>query len=116
MFEMFRNIRQMAGLMGQMPKIREEMDRLQQTLGQLSAEGDAGAGMVKVRVSGRLEVLGVSIGDELLKQPDREMLEQLLKAAVNQGMEKARQLAAAETRKMAENLGLPPGMALPGMG
>jgi DNA-binding YbaB/EbfC family protein len=116
MFEMLRNIRQMAGLMGQLPKIREEMDKLQQTLGQLSAEGDAGAGMVKVRVSGRQEVLGISISEELLKQPDREMLEQLLKAAVNQGMDRARQLAAAETRKMAEGLGLPPGMALPGMG
>ncbi len=56
---MFKGIGQLAGLMGNLPRIREEMDKLQQRLPQLTAEGDAGAGMVKVRVNGRLEVIAM---------------------------------------------------------
>src|SRR5258707_7745804 len=54
---MFKELGQMAGFLRQLPRIKEEMDRLQQRLGQLTAEGDAGGGMVRVRVNGRLEVL-----------------------------------------------------------
>ena len=54
---MFKEIGQFFSMMRSLPKIREEMDKLQQNLGQLTAEGDAGAGMVKVRVNGKLEVL-----------------------------------------------------------
>jgi DNA-binding YbaB/EbfC family protein len=114
MFDMFRGFGQLASLMKQLPKIKEEMERLQQKLGQLVAEGDAGAGMVKVRVNGRLEVLGFNISDEVMKQNDRELLEDLLEAATNQALDKARQLAAEETGKMATGLGLPPGLSLPG--
>jgi DNA-binding YbaB/EbfC family protein len=99
-----------------MPKIKEEMERLQQRLGQIVVEGDAGAGMVKVRVNGRQEVLGYTIADELMKQNDREMLEDLLKAATNQAMAKSREQVAEETGKLASGLGLPPGLNLPGLG
>ena len=53
---MFKELGQMMGLMKQLPKIKEEMDRLQERLAQVAAEGDAGAGMVKVRVNGKLEL------------------------------------------------------------
>jgi DNA-binding protein YbaB len=46
---------------------------------------------------------------------DREMLEDLIRAAVNQALERVRQLAAEEAAKMASSLGLPPGMGLPGL-
>jgi hypothetical protein len=105
----------MAGLLQQLPKIKEEMERLQQRLGQLVAEGDAGAGMVKVRVNGKMEVLSCSISEEVFRLNDREMLEDLLKAAVNQALERSRQQAAEETGKMAAGFGLPPGLGLPGM-
>src|SRR5438093_923358 len=54
---MLKELGQLAGMMRQLPKIRDEMERLQQRLGQLSAEGDAGGGMVRVKVNGRLEVV-----------------------------------------------------------
>jgi len=110
---MFKGIGQIAGLMGQLPRIREEMDRLQQRLPQLTAEGDAGAGMVKVRVNGRLEMIGCVLSDEVMRLGDREMLEDLIQAAANQAIAKVRQLIAEETGKMASSLGLPPGMGLP---
>jgi DNA-binding YbaB/EbfC family protein len=111
----FKQFGQMASLLQQLPKIKEEMERLQQRLGQLVAEGDAGAGMVKVRVSGKLEMLSCSVSEEALRQSDRELLEDLIRSATNQALERARQLAAEETGKMAAGFGLPPGLGLPGM-
>ncbi len=112
---MFKEIGQLAGMMGQMPRIREEMEKLQQRLPQLTAEGDAGAGMVKVRVNGRLDVTACVISEEIMKIGDREMLEDLIRGATNQAIAKVRQQIADETAKMASNLGLPPGMGLPGV-
>ena len=64
---MFKEIGQIASLMKNLPKIREEMDKLQGRLGQIIAEGDAGAGMVKVRVNGHLEVLSCKLSDEAVQ-------------------------------------------------
>jgi nucleoid-associated protein EbfC len=113
---MFKELGQIFGMARNLPKIKEEMEKLQQKLGQLIAEGDAGAGMVKVKVNGRLEVLSCALSDELLRLNDREMLEDMIRAATNQALQKARVLVAEETSKMATGLGLPAGMALPGMG
>jgi DNA-binding YbaB/EbfC family protein len=112
---MFKEIGQIASMMKNLPKIREEMERLQQRLGQITAEGDAGGGMIKARVNGHLEVVSCTISDELLRLNDKEMLEDLVRAAINQGLKRARQLVAEETGKMASGLGLPAGMNLPGM-
>lgn len=112
---MFKEIGQLAGLMKNLPKIREEMSKLQERMGQIMAEGDAGAGMVKVTANGHLEVQKLTISDEAARMNDREMLEDLIASAVNQALKKARQLVADETSRMATSLGLPPGMDLPGL-
>jgi nucleoid-associated protein EbfC len=112
---MFKELGQIAGLMRHLPKIKEEMERLQQRLGQLTAEGDAGAGMVKIRVNGRMEVLACQLTEEALKLGDREMLEDLIRAATNQALERVRQQTAEETGKMAAGFGIPPGLNIPGL-
>lgn len=112
---MFKEIGQFASLMKNLPKIREEVGKLQERLGQITAEGDAGAGMVKAKVNGHLEVQNITLSAETLTMNDKEMLEDLIAAAVNQALKKARQLVADETGKMATGLGLPPGMNLPGL-
>jgi DNA-binding YbaB/EbfC family protein len=109
----FKELGQFANIMKQLPKIKEEMERFQQQLGQITAEGDAGGGMVKAKVNGRMELLSCTISDEALK--DREMLEDLVVAAVNQALQKVRTQTAEEAGKMATGLGLPEGMALPGL-
>src|SRR5262245_2199547 len=111
---MFKEIGQFASLMKNLPKIREEMGKLQEKLGQIVGEGDAGAGMVTARVNGSMEVLKITIGDEAIKSNDREFLEDLIVAAVNQALKKTKQLVAEETSKMAIGMGFPPGMNLPG--
>jgi len=112
---MFKGLGQLANLVQQLPKIRAEMERLQQRLGQVVAEGDAGGGMVKARVNGKQEVLSCSLSDEAIRLNDREMLEDLIRAAVNQALQRAREMATEETTKMATSFGLPPGTTLPGM-
>jgi DNA-binding protein YbaB len=72
--------------------------------------------MVKVRMNGRMVVLNCAISPDALALNDREMLEDLIKAATNQALEKARQALGEETSKLMGGLGLPPGMNLPGLG
>jgi len=111
---MFKEFGQLAGLLQQLPNIKAEMERLQERLGQVVAEGDAGGGLVKVRANGKLEVLSYSISEDLLGQKDREFVEDLIRAATNQALDKARRQAAEETGKMAAGFGLPAGLGLPG--
>jgi nucleoid-associated protein EbfC len=111
---MMKELGQLAGFMKQLPKIKEEVERFQQRVGSITADGDAGGGLVKVRVNGKMEILSCRLSDEALALNDREMLEDLIRAAVNQALQRVRQLVAEETSKMASNLGLPAGMALPG--
>ncbi len=113
---MFDKLGQFAGLMRNLPRIQEELGKFQDKLGQLVATGDAGAGMVTVTANGRMEVLRCTISDEALRAGDREMLEDLVRAATNQALTKARELVQEETGKMASGLGLPHGMGLPGLG
>jgi DNA-binding YbaB/EbfC family protein len=112
---MFKELGQIAGLMKNLPKIREEMGKLHERMAQIVAEGDAGGGMVRVRVNGNLEVIACTFSDEAIKGGDKELLEDLTAGAVNQAMKKAKELVAQETAKMATGLGLPSGMGLPGM-
>jgi len=113
---MFGQLSQMLGLMKNLPKIKEQVEQYQNRVGQLSAEADAGGGMVKLKVNGHMELLRCEISDDLLKMNDREMLEDLVRGAVNQAIKKVRLLIAEETAKMTSGLGLPPGLEIPGMG
>jgi nucleoid-associated protein EbfC len=113
---LFGNLGQLAGLMKNLPRLQEEAERMRERLEQIIAEGDAGGGMVKVRANGRMVVLACTISAEALALNDREMLEDMIKAATNQALEKARQMMGEETAKLMGSMGLPPGMNLPGLG
>jgi DNA-binding YbaB/EbfC family protein len=112
---MFEKLSAFAGLIRNLPKMKEELERTQQRLGQLTAEGDAGGGMVKVRANGRMEILSCSVTDDAMKLNDREMLEDLIRSASNQALEKVRRLTAEEMSKTMSGMGLPAGLNLPGM-
>ena len=106
----------MKGNIGQLMKqaqmMQENMRRMQESLTTLEIEGQSGAGMVKVVMTGKHEVKRVSIDPSLVKD-DREMLEDLVTAAFNDA---ARKVEAAISEKMAgmtAGLGLPAGFKLP---
>ncbi len=103
---------QLAGLMKQAQQMQENLKKAQEEIAGMEIEGQAGAGMVKVVMTGRHDVKRVSI-DPSLMSDDKEMLEDLIAAAVNDAV---RRLEAATQEKMgglAGGLGLPPGMKLP---
>jgi len=110
---MFKEIGQFASVLKNLPKIREEMDKLQSRLGQITAEGDAGGGMVKIRINGHMEITGCALSDDAMKANDKELLEDLIRAAVNQAVHRVRGLVAEETSKLAAGFGLPLGVNLP---
>jgi DNA-binding YbaB/EbfC family protein len=113
---MFGKLGQLTSLLGNLPKLQAAMEDLKKRLAGLSAEGHAGGGMVRVKVNGQFNVVSVSISPEAMTGGDRELLEDLIVAATNQAVDKVRQLAAEETGKMAQDIGVPPGVNLPGLG
>ncbi|MCU0703667.1 MAG: YbaB/EbfC family nucleoid-associated protein [Fimbriiglobus sp.] len=116
---MFKELSAMMGLLGNKDKMQAELARYQAAVAAITAEGTAGGGMVTVKVSGKLEVVSVKVNEDALKLNDREVLEDLISAATNQALSKAKEQVAAETANMAGSMGLPPGMlgglGLPGM-
>jgi DNA-binding YbaB/EbfC family protein len=105
---MFNNLGNLADLMRNAGRIRETMEKATESLGQVQVEGSSGGGVVTVKVNGRLEVLSVRIDPKLLADGDAELLEDLVTAAVNQGLTKAREASAQAITGLA-------GGAMPGL-
>lgn len=101
---MFKEMSAIASLLRALPRMKEEMESLQKRLAEITVEADAGAGMVRVKVNGRLEVLAIAIAEEALS--DRELLEELIRSATNAALDKARQKVAEESSQMLGALGL----------
>jgi DNA-binding YbaB/EbfC family protein len=101
----------LGGLFRQAQQLQERLASAQEELASRTVEGSAGGGMVTATVNGRLEVLAVRIEPTLLEQPDVEMLQDLVVAAVNAGIRAAQQMMAEEMGKVTGGLGI----KLPGM-
>ena len=98
-------------LMGNLGSIRKKAEAMQEELGRLTAEGSAGGGMVRATVNGRQELVGLKIDPEAVNRDDVALLEDLVKSAVTQAMDKARDLQKEAAAKMIGDLPLPPGVA-----
>ena len=109
----------MASIMKQAQKVQEEMQKVQEDLVNISVEASSGGGMVKVTANCKLEILSISIESEVYGEDDKEMLEDLVAAAVNQASSTAQQRASEEMEKVTGGLlggmNLPGGLKLPGM-
>jgi DNA-binding YbaB/EbfC family protein len=103
----FGNLGNLADLMRNAGKLRETVEKATEKLGQLQVEGTAGGGAVTAKVSGKLEVLSIRIDPKLLADGDAELLEDLVAAAVNQGLTKAREAAAQSISTLAGGLPVP---------
>ena len=111
---MFGQLGNLAELMRNAGKIRESVAKATEALGQLQVEGSSGGGAVTAKVNGRLEVIAVRIDPKLVADGDTELLEDLITAAVNAGLVKARETAAQSLASLAG--GIPPGLLPGGMG
>jgi DNA-binding YbaB/EbfC family protein len=103
---------QLAGLMKQAQQMQDNMRKMQEQLATMEVEGQAGAGMVKVVMTCKHDVKRISIDPSLLAD-DKEMLEDLVAAGVNDAVRKVESLVQEKMSGFSAGMGLPPGMKLP---
>ncbi len=96
--------------MQQAKKMQERLMKIQEELGEKTVEGQAGGGMVTSVVNGKQEVLSIKIADEIWVEKDKELLEDLILAAVNEGLDRSREMAQEEMSKVTGGMQLPFGM------
>lgn len=106
----------MKGLnpMQQVKALQDKMTKIQEDLALKTVEATAGGGMVSVVVNGRQEVMSLKIDRQVVDPEDVEMLQDLIVAAVNDGLRRAQEMAASEMSKLAGGLNIP-GLKLPGL-
>jgi len=109
----------MNDLLKQAQKMQEEMKKVQEGLAAITVEGSAGGGMVKVLANCKLEILSITLEPAVIDPTDKEMLEDLIAAAVNQALQTAQKRANEEMQKvtggMLGGLNLPGNMNIPGL-
>ena len=103
---------QLAGLMKQAQAMQDNLRKAQEELATIEVEGQAGAGLVKVTMTCRHDVKRVSIDPSLLGD-DKDMLEDLVAAAFNDGIRRAEATSQEKMGKLTAGMPLPPGMKFP---
>ncbi len=101
----------LAGLMQQAQKMQEEMQKTQEELARMEVSAEAGGGLVKVIMTGKHAVRRIQIDPSLLD--DREMLEDIVTAAVNDAVNRVAATMQERMSEMTAGIPLPPGMKLP---
>jgi len=106
----------MMKMMGQIKDVQAKVKQAQEELVHITADGEAGAGLVKAIVNGKKQVVSIDIDNSLMNDNDREMIQDLTVAAINKAME-AVEVEAKEAMRKATDGVIPniPGMDLGGM-
>ncbi|MCZ6481174.1 MAG: YbaB/EbfC family nucleoid-associated protein [candidate division NC10 bacterium] len=94
-------------MMKQAQRMKAELERIQEEAAEKRVEGSAGGGMVTVTADGRGEIVAVRIDPEVAQSGDLEMLQDLIVAATNEAMRRARELLSTEMGRMTGGLNLP---------
>ena len=107
---------QLAGLMKQAQAMQEQMQskmaKIEEDLAGIEVEGQSGAGLVKVTMTGKMTVKRIAIAPSLLAD-DKDMLEDLVAAAVNDAVRKAEKVSEEKRASVSAGMQLPPGMKMP---
>lgn len=106
-------MRDLMGMMKQAQALQSKMQAAQAELEQLEVEGIAGGGLVRVRLTAKGEMKGVAIDPSLLKEDEKEIVEDLILAAHNDARGKGEKLSQEKLSALTAGLPLPPGMKLP---
>ena len=96
-----------GNIMKQAKKMQERMARLQQELETKTVEASSGGGMVSVVVNGKFEIISLKIERDVVSAEDVEMLQDLVMAAVNEGVRKAQEMTTAEMSKITGGINIP---------
>ncbi len=99
-----------AKMMQQAKAMQDKMQSMQEKMGGVTVEGASGGGLVKVVLTCKGQCQSIDLDPSVIVASEKEVLEDLLKAAINDAKAKADSKMAEETQKMMSDLGLPPGM------
>ncbi|MEH6579391.1 MAG: YbaB/EbfC family nucleoid-associated protein [Amphritea sp.] len=102
----------MGDLMKQAQKMQEELQKAQQEVARAEVTGESGAGLVKIVMNGRHDVKSIAIDDSLMEE-DKEILEDLIAAAVNDAVRKVESSTQECMAKVTGGMGMPPGFNMP---
>ena len=102
----------MNELMKQAQAMQEKMQKMQEDVARLEVTGESGAGLVKVVMNGRHDVRSVNIDSSLLEE-DKEILEDLIAAAINDAVRKVESTSQEQMQKLTGGLQMPPGFKMP---
>jgi len=105
----------MNDILKQAQNMQSKMQKTQEELVNITVEGSSGGGMVKVTANGKMEILSINIDPEVINGDDKEMLEDLIAAAVNQAIKNAQTKANEEVQKITGGLNLPGNFKIPGL-
>src|SRR4051812_1379047 len=94
----------MMGMMGKAKEMQAKLQQAKEGLANITATGEAGAGMVKATVNGQHQVLKIEIDRDLVKPEETEMLQDLCVAAVNKAMQEVSEKAKVEMKKATEGI------------
>ncbi len=94
----------MMNMMGKVKEMQSKMQEAQEKLGEITAEGEAGGGMVKALVNGKKELLSIEVEPELFKPEDAKLTQDLIVAAVNNALRKVEEKAKDEMAKVTDGL------------
>lgn len=104
----------MQGMLKQVQKMQAEMEKVQNELGNKTVSAESGGGMVKATANGKKEIISIEIDNEVISSGDKEMIEDLVVAAVNKALESANKMAEEEMANITKGM-MPPGLNIPGM-
>ncbi|MEL6609627.1 MAG: YbaB/EbfC family nucleoid-associated protein [Pseudomonadota bacterium] len=103
----------MAGMMKKAQEMQAKMAQLQDDLETVIVTGESGAGLVKATATAKGELTGLDIDPSIFSGDDKEVVEDLILAAIKDAQQKATEKSQEEMSKLTEGLGLPAGMKLP---
>jgi len=113
MFKGLGGLGDMAKMMKSAQEMQGKMVEMQEQLAQTMVQGESGAGLVKATATAKGELKGLDIDPSIFDPNEKEVVEDLILAAIKDAQQKASERSQTEMQKMAEDMGLPPGMNLP---
>jgi DNA-binding YbaB/EbfC family protein len=113
MFKGMGGLGDMAGMMKKAQEMQTRMADLQEELATMTVEGEAGTGLVKATCTAKGELKGLDIDPSIFNGDDKEVVEDLILAAIKDAQAKASERAQEEMGKLTEEMGLPKDMNLP---
>ena len=103
----------MQGMLRQVQKMQEDMQKVQLELGNKTVTEEAGGGVIRATANGNKQLISIEIDPQVINKDEKEILEDLVVAAVNKALDSANKMAEEELGKVTKGM-IPPGLNIPG--